>query len=518
MGQCISQIPKVDSERSNKDLLKKYSSRRLGRIADASLLTKEVEGNSRQNFRLKERRFDGTFKAERKGKKEHRIGKSINEGLREFIANPHHYYAIFFPTGTAGNPVHEQEYVLLHRKGTEAFRPNGVSPDGQFNLLTHEYHPLKSFRGDIILGQFRDNYTDTILSTYKGRKLHLWKNVPLLPGRGMGCCDKPNIRIIGNVDPSTISQGKIGNCWLLSGVASLAEYDGAIEHLFRKTKNLSKLPKETPNSYTVTLYDLKTWEEVDIVVDERLCARSDGSRKLLGAEPTKDGELWVPYLEKAIAAHCGGWDMIDGGHCTHAWSLLTGVKRQFIVQKQKGTKNFVCMARYDTKKSKWAKHGNAPSDGYRGLWNVPWPGIGEQDQCVKKALSQKKLFLKMCQWKKANFLMGASSVGLSDQNSTDGIVDNHAYSVVECRRNVAGTGVDMIRVRNPWGHGKSKKGKFRKAGSGWKKYPEIKKELKPVFGKVDDGLFWLTRQEFFKYYDTVYVGACDMKRFLKEAK
>ena len=26
------------------------------------------------------------------------------------------------------------------------------------------------------------------------------------------------------------------------------------------------------------------------------------------------GELWVPYLEKAVAVHSGGWDKIDGGH------------------------------------------------------------------------------------------------------------------------------------------------------------------------------------------------------------
>ena len=29
-------------------------------------------------------------------------------------------------------------------------------------------------------------------------------------------------------------------------------------------------------------------------------------------------------VEKAVAIHCGGWDEIDGGQCTHAWRLLTG--------------------------------------------------------------------------------------------------------------------------------------------------------------------------------------------------
>ena len=117
-----------------------------------------------------------------------------------------------------------------------------------------------------------------------------------------------------------------------------------------------------PNSYTVSLYDLATWQEVrtspspspsprpspspipnphphpnpnptpnpnqvDVVVDERLARKPDGTG-LLGCEPSRDGELWACYLEKAVAAHCGGWDKIDGGQCTHAWALLTGCKAQ----------------------------------------------------------------------------------------------------------------------------------------------------------------------------------------------
>ena len=44
--------------------------------------------------------------------------------------------------------------------------------------------------------------------------------------------------MIGDVDPADITQGSVGDCWLLSGLASLAEYDGAIARLFRKTPEL----------------------------------------------------------------------------------------------------------------------------------------------------------------------------------------------------------------------------------------------------------------------------------------
>jgi hypothetical protein len=102
----------------------------------------------------------------------------------------------------------------------------------------------------------------------------------------------------------------------------------------------------------------------------------------------------------------------------------------------------------------------------------------------------------------------------SDRNQTNGIVDNHAYSVIDCRNDVAGTDIDLIQVRNPWGRGEIENGMFVGNGRGWKKYPQIKKLLKPV--NSDDGIFWLTKQEFFKHYETIYLSASNLTRFLKD--
>merc|ERR1712012_196815 len=122
--------------------------------------------------------------------------------------------------------------------------------------------------------------------------------------------------------------GSVGDCWLLSAISALAEFDGGIHVLFKKTENIHEKPCDEPSSYTVTLYDLATWEPVDVVIDESLCSKADGSG-LLGCKPTVTGELWPCYLEKAVAIHCGGWDKINGGQCTHAWRILTGCKKQY---------------------------------------------------------------------------------------------------------------------------------------------------------------------------------------------
>ena len=83
-------------------------------------------------------------------------------------------------------------------------------------------------------------------------------------------------------------------------VAPRVAWQGAIARLFRKTEGLERLPHDMPNTYTVTLWDLATWQEVDVVVDERLAKKPDGTG-LLGCEISKDGELWACYLEKARA-------------------------------------------------------------------------------------------------------------------------------------------------------------------------------------------------------------------------
>ena len=112
----------------------------------------------------------------------------------------------------------------------------------------------------------------------------------------------PGLKIIGDIDPGDVNQGGVGDCWMLSAISALAEFDGAVTRLFLKTEGIAEMPREGPNTYTVTLYDLATWEPVDIVVDERLASKADGSG-LLGCSPSDDGELWPCYLEKAMAAH-----------------------------------------------------------------------------------------------------------------------------------------------------------------------------------------------------------------------
>jgi Calpain family cysteine protease len=457
-----------------------------------------------RKWKFSEMKFDGSARYEELGEQEKVSGQPIEVGIQAFRANPSKYLAFMHQSSMVDWPVEHQSYTFLHRKGTTNYIPDNVAPSGWMTLLLQEYQHLQPLRD--LPGPARDPYTDTTLAVYAGRRC----GAPILPGRGMGVGDSPNLKLVGDVDPSDIAQGTVGDCWLLSGISSLAEFDGAVKRLFRKTRDLDRMPLDRgPNQYTVTLWDLPTWTEVDIVVDERLCT-IDG-RCLMASKPSEDGELWVCYLEKALAAHCGGWDKISGGQCTHAWALLTGCKEQYTIRKNKDTGMYACHAKFDPTVRRWAPHGNSPHDGDTRIWNVDWPTVGGGGS---GDIDQEALFQKMCAWDDTNFIVAASTSGTSDRHSTGGVVDNHAYSVIECINDVAGTDVELIKVRNPWGKGEIEDGEFDDDGPGWDRYPQIKKALNPVV--ADDGIFWVTKKEFFQFFQTVYLSASDMTEFLED--
>jgi len=481
----------------------------------------EFKNADPSKWKCRDYKFAGQSQYEEKGKEE-TVKGSLPKGLSKFKSNPEKYVALAYQSDIVDWPVNQQQYMLVHRKGTVGWKPKDVSPKGWMTVHVNEYERMIPFKDDILPKKFRDKYTDAM--TFQGKKLHSAKNKPIMPGRGMGYGDSPSLKIIGDVDPSDIFQGSVGDCWLLSGISSVAEFDGAIKRLFRKTKNLNRLPWDgkgegsknaspTGNMYTITLWDLPTWKEVDIVIDERLPAHYNGSGNLLAGKPSEDGELWACYLEKALAIHSGGWDKIVGGQCTHAWALLTGCKEQYTMKRNSGTGKWRCFAKFNPKTKQWAKHENSPHDCPNTTWRVGWPKVGGGGSRDVE-LDDEEMFMRLFAWDQVNYIVGAGTSGTSDKHSTGGMVDNHAYSVIESVDNVAGTDIDLIKVRNPWGKGEIEDGEFDDDGPGWDKYPQIKKALNPVV--ADDGIFWVTKKEFFKLFETIYLGASNMTEFLED--
>jgi len=298
-------------------------------------------------------------------------------------------------------PAGEQKYTLICRKNTKGYTPEAVRGGWQAVVMA-QYQALPPVAD---IGRARDNFTD--MATFRGTMLHSANNPPLYPGRGMGIGDDPKLKLMADVDPSDVSQGGVGDCWLLAGISALAEFDGAVHKLFRKTPNVALMPLSTPNQYTVTLFDLKTWTPTDVTVDERLCA-APSRPGLLGSTPSKDGELWACYLEKAVAAHCGGWDKIDGGQCTRAWAMLTGCKHQYSIKKSGG--GWKCFGWYNPNEKRFEPMANSPHEGFQALWPMAWPAVGGGGD-LSLELSDEELFERLCAWDDEDYILGAGTKG-----------------------------------------------------------------------------------------------------------
>jgi len=139
-----------------------------------------------------------------------------------------------------------------------------------------------------------------------------------------------------------------------------------------------------------------------------------------------------------------------------------------------------------------------------------WPG--DDDGEVGKHISADEMFANICHWCEAHYILGAGTKTGSDSNSTDGIVDGHAYTILSAHEDVAGCGVNLIQVRNPWGKGEYETGEWDDDGPGWEQHPEVKDLLQPV--ALNDGKFWMSQDEFFRYFHTVYLCAQDMGSFI----
>jgi hypothetical protein len=293
------------------------------------LVKREIKFEPDHGWKFPSTEYNGSYTFDDRPQKVEVHG-TINEGIKEVKAHPELYDGLLYQTNMKDWPEDQQNYTLVKRTGSGfAVREQ---PNGGWTWVKVKYQAL---RPNVDVDP--DEYTEKMGDVWGYQRQRLGK--PLLPGRGQGCADVPSLKIIGQCEPFDVSQGDVGDCWLLSAISGLAEFEGAIEVLFRKT-DWKNMPRDDFNHYTITLFDLATWEEVDIVVDERLCSKPDGSG-LLGTKPTVDGELWVCYLEKAIAAHCGGWDKINRGEPTHGWAILTGCKEQYEIKNNNGD-GFTC--------------------------------------------------------------------------------------------------------------------------------------------------------------------------------
>eukprot|EP00931_Biecheleriopsis_adriatica_P007836 TRINITY_DN109089_c0_g1_i1.p1 TRINITY_DN109089_c0_g1~~TRINITY_DN109089_c0_g1_i1.p1 ORF type:complete len:710 (+),score=164.45 TRINITY_DN109089_c0_g1_i1:23-2131(+) len=258
---------------------------------------------------------------------------------------------------------------------------------------------------------------------------------------------------VGGIDCMDVMQGAVGDCWLISVIASLACRPKHLKELFYPQK------MNPSGAYAVRMYSYVQDKWVWVVVDDFVPVGVDNRPYFMSAHNPR--ELWPVLLEKAFAkvntcysglspsVACGGtcaMTMVSGSGDVLSWAgkEFEGIEGSHDVEAVwKSVTEAIDaggVAACGVADEKWAKHSNA-----------------EMDQL--------------------------------------GVVYNHVFSCIGYR--ILSDGTRLMRLRNPWGEGGEWKGPWSDGAPEWT--DERKAEV-PEYGNKDDAAFFLTVEDFYEYW------------------
>lgn len=313
---------------------------------------------------------------------------------------------------------------------------------------------------------------------------------------------------VNDINPSDIKQGELGTCYLLSAIAALCI----------RMPNLIKNSLMTSGKEWYGLRWYPDGKPSDTWVDDKFPTK-DGKIRFASSEKN---ELWVAVMEKIYAKQHGTYLSIEGGLSGDALHELTGkpsvshnlqtnwdgrnwdvvgacvdkskvvcagihgspLRRMILIFERYAILILTCI--YDAVDSAFEACGlDCILNFFEFIFSWAVFGI-----CLLAGLID-------------TFTCGLfSTIHVMLCVRFVGLVPGHAYSVLEVKSiPICGClETKMVKLRNPWGKGEWN-GWYSDNSSAWTFRPDLKK----ICGleSKEDGAFWMSMNDFQKYFDTV---------------
>ena len=110
----------------------------------------------------------------------------------------------------------------------------------------------------------------------------------------------------------------------------------------------------------------------------------------------------------------------------------------------------------------------------------------------------------------AKSLLCASVSSREERDAREGtkhnIVVDHAYSILRFRTDIAGAGIGLVQLRNPWAKDEWS-GAWGNNSKEWGQYPEVRAAVAQE--RTGPGIFWMSLADFTRVFDTIYVCRFD---------
>ena len=301
--------------------------------------------------------------------------------------------------------------------------------------------------------------------------------------------DPSEALLFDQIRPQAVKQGQLGDCWLLAAIASVASHPELIKKLFN-TRHLTEDGK-----YTISLYDAGIQDWTPVVIDEFLpCKLQNGKPVPLFAKPMGE-ELWAVLLEKAFGKFCYSYGKLDGGDSWFGLQAMIGFKScmGWTMRNQMWKKKVL--------KENWAKGKSENARGRKINYTV---FDYEYDKEKQKDLNQ--LFELLLALGTKSYLMGCAWEGANPEAKAKGIVEWHAYSLLEVIEDKCddGTAVRLMQVRNPWGY-REWTGDWGDSSDLWKQNPELQERMKTKMVGGNDGKFFISLEDWGKSFNSLTI-------------